>query len=166
MLTERGRVIALDGDRLWVQTVRESACSGCTLRQGCGQRLLNRLSGGRSGYLPVMSGPLAAAECRVGDQVEFGLAESALLRAGLAVYMLPLCLMLLGMVVETTVFPRPDPGAGLAGAVAGLLCGIAAMRLHAALTRRSTRFQPLLLRRLPGVAATTESTFHNEVIDA
>ena len=40
MLTETGRVVAVDDDGLWVETVRRSTCNACGVRQGCGHGLL------------------------------------------------------------------------------------------------------------------------------
>ena len=40
MLTETGKVIAIEDDGLWVETLQLSACAQCAARQGCGQRVL------------------------------------------------------------------------------------------------------------------------------
>lgn len=40
MLTETGRVIAIDDDGVWVETLKQSACHQCKARKGCGQKLL------------------------------------------------------------------------------------------------------------------------------
>lgn len=48
MITETGKVVAEKGERVWVQTIRASACQSCAARSGCGQRVLASATGGRA----------------------------------------------------------------------------------------------------------------------
>jgi len=101
MITEQAVVTRRDGARIEVRLVRESVCSGCELGKGCGTGALGRLLGNRSRPLSVECGePLEP-----GDRIELQLSESALVRASLALYGLPL----LGMLA-----------AGIGAALAGL----------------------------------------------
>ena len=43
MIEESGRVVALAPGAVWVETERNSTCSGCSVRGGCGQGLVERL---------------------------------------------------------------------------------------------------------------------------
>lgn len=94
MITETGKVVAVSGDRVWVQTIRISACESCSARSGCGQRALAGVSGGRANQVLVAN----HLNARVGDEVTVAIEESALLGASLLVYALPLALMVLGAV--------------------------------------------------------------------
>lgn len=40
VLYETGRVVAVDGDGLWLETLKKSTCGQCSARAGCGQQLL------------------------------------------------------------------------------------------------------------------------------
>lgn len=143
MITETGRVVAIRGDKAWVQTIRASACESCSARGGCGQRVLASASGGRANQV-LVSNHLDAS---VGDEVTVAIEESALLWASLLVYALPLLLMVLGAVVGQQWLPAQDAGA-IAGAVAGLVAGFGIARI-------SLRYQDealvrsLKIRRLP-----------------
>ena len=69
MLVETGRVVAVDPDGVWVETIRQSTCGSCAAQQGCGHSLLNRISDGKRSYIRVLSGAQNCEQCRVDDQV-------------------------------------------------------------------------------------------------
>ena len=48
MLIETGRVVALEGNTVWVETLRQSACGSCSARAGCGHGVLNAVAPGAS----------------------------------------------------------------------------------------------------------------------
>jgi sigma-E factor negative regulatory protein RseC len=143
MIRETGRVVALKGDKVWVQTIRASACESCSVRSGCGQRVLVRASGGRASQVLVTN----HLNARVGDEVTVAIAESALISASLLVYALPLVLMILGAVTGQQWLPQQDAGA-IAGAIAGLAAGFGLARIIQ--MRSGGRYQPALVDRLPG----------------
>ncbi|AZT83078.1 sigma E positive regulator RseC/MucC [Marinobacter sp. NP-4(2019)] len=143
MITENGRVVAIDGERAWVQTIRNSACQSCAARHGCGQRALAGVTGGRANQVLVAN----ELDARVGDEVTLAIDEAALLRASLLVYAVPLLLMVTGAVL--------GHGAGgqdlvaIAGALTGLAGGFMLIRW---LQRRSAhRYEPRLIRIVPGM---------------
>jgi sigma-E factor negative regulatory protein RseC len=149
MLTETARVVAIEPESLWVETIRKSTCGTCAAQKGCGHGLLNRLGDGKRGYVRVLeSQKLAAADCRVDDQVLIAIPEEIILRGSLIVYMLPLISMLLAAALATTVFPASHDGYALAGAFLGLLLGFSAVRLHARRHRHNQHYQPTLLEKV------------------
>ena len=149
MLTETARVVAIEPESLWVETIRKSTCGTCAAQKGCGHGLLNRLGDGKRGYVRVLeSQQLAAADCRVDDQVVIAIPEEIILRGSLIVYMLPLFSMLLVAVIATTIFPANHDGMALAGAFLGLLLGFFAVRLHARRHRHNHDYQPTLLEKV------------------
>ncbi|MBY5963163.1 SoxR reducing system RseC family protein [Marinobacter nauticus] len=139
MITETGKVVALAGDQVWVQTIRTSACQSCSARSGCGQRALAAVSGGRANQVLVDN----SVGARVGDEVVIGLDEQSLLNASLIIYGLPLVLMVLASVMAHTWAAGSDLGA-IAGAVAGLGVGFWLVQRWQA--GAGDRYQPRLLR--------------------
>ena len=149
MLTETARVVAIEPESLWVETIRKSTCGTCVAQKGCGHGLLNRLGDGKRGYVRVLqSQQLAAADCRVDDQVLIAIPEEIILRGSLIVYMLPLVSMLLFAVLATSLFSSRHDGIALAGAFMGLLLGFFAVRLHAHFHRHNHDYQPTLLEKV------------------
>lgn len=139
MITESGRVVAMVGDQIWVQTIRASACQSCSVRSGCGQRALAAVSSGRANQV-LVDNTLGA---RVGDEVEVGLDEQSLLRASVALYGLPLVLMLFGSLLGHGVSESSDLAAIL-GALAGLGLGFGVVRRWQ--SGAGDRYQPHLVR--------------------
>lgn len=149
MLIETGRVVAVDRESLWVETIRQSTCGSCAANKGCGHGLLNRIADGRTGYVRVLPGVASAGQCAVNDQVRIGIPEQAILRGSLVVYMLPLLFMLAGAAATAGFWSAPAELATVAGAVAGLLLGFALVRWHAWRHRDDAAMQPMLLEVLP-----------------
>ena len=92
MLTESALVTRRDGDRVELELQRSSACDHCELNQGCGTGALSRLLGRRSRPLVIQTD----RDCKPGDRVLLELPESALVRASLLLYGLPLLGLVLG----------------------------------------------------------------------
>ncbi len=119
MIEEQGQVVALDGEYVWIQTMRQGACNTCQARAGCGQKILGKLSEGRASQVRVRN----TLDLTVGDFVRIGIAERALLNASLMVYLLPIICMLVGAIFAQVFFKEADSVSALAG-VAGLSIGL------------------------------------------
>lgn len=91
MLTESARVLRRDGNRVELELQRGSACGHCELSEGCGTGAIGRLLGHRTRSLVIETSQL----CHPGDQVVLSLPESALVRASLMLYGMPLLGLLL-----------------------------------------------------------------------
>lgn len=139
MITETGKVVAVNGDKVWVQTIRTSACESCSAQHGCGQRALASVSSGRANQVLVAN----SLGARVGDEVTVAIDESALLGASLLVYALPLLLMLGGAVLGHQLSSGLD-GVSMLGAAIGLATGFLAARRGQ--SRRPGAWEPQLLK--------------------
>ncbi len=149
MPTETGRIVAIDADSLWVETIRKSTCGTCAAQKGCGHGLLNRIRDGQRGLVRVLPGAYTLADCRIDDEVTISLPDEVILRGSLIVYMLPLLSMLAGAVAGSHWLSWSPDLAAIAGAVAGFALGVAAVRWHAWRHREDASLQPVLAA-LPG----------------
>jgi len=145
MLTETGRVVAVQADSLWVETIRSSTCGGCAARSGCGHGLLSRLGEGRRGLVRVLPGALPLAQCHVDDRVRISIPEEVVLRGSLIVYVLPMICMLGGALLSAELLPGAPDVLAASGAFAGLAGGFALVRWHGLRHRSDTRLQPVLV---------------------
>lgn len=145
MLIETGRVVAVEKDSLWVETIRQSTCGSCAAKQGCGHGLLNRITDGRRNYVRVLGSAQAVGACTVDDQVRISIPDQVILRGSLVVYVLPLISMLLLAAGAAWLWPVNPDLAGAGGAGAGLLLGFALVRWHAWWHRDDPGLQPTLL---------------------
>jgi len=138
MLEHTGTVIDADAHSALVETVRRSACGQCGAGDSCGTSVLAGLFRQRRHSVRVKH-DLALNQ---GDRVVLGIPESALLRAAMCAYMVPMLLMIafamlatLAGLVDLQVF---------AGSVAGLFSGL---YLAGEIRTRSTATEIVLLRR-------------------
>jgi sigma-E factor negative regulatory protein RseC len=143
MIKEFGRVVAVESDCLWVETVRKSTCNSCSAQKGCGHGILNKHSAGRSHHVRALLGELPASDFGIDDQVELGIPEQLLVNGALLVYLMPLITMLAA--AATISHWWPGDVTALAGAVVGLLAGFGLLKLHSLKTRDNARVQPLVL---------------------
>lgn len=145
MIHETGTVISTSGNEAWVQTIRESACQSCSARHGCGQKALAGMTSGQSRQIRVAN----TLNARPGDQVTVAIEESALLRASLLVYALPLVVMVVATALAGIVVPGRD-GLAMVAALAGLGAGLGLARWYS--RRDAARWQPVMGQLIPARA--------------
>lgn len=145
MIEEQAIVVDVDGHRVWVETRRQSACGRCAANKGCGSAVLQKVFGNKRNILPV-TGDLAV---NVGERVIIGVDEDSLVKGSVAVYAMPVAMMIIfaviGDVLATRVSVNPDI-MSIAGAVTGLAVSIAGLRWYSGRTATDARYQPVLLR--------------------
>ena len=145
MIEEEGLVVALSGVRAEVETRRASGCGGCTADGACSTSLLDRLLGRR----PVRLLALNRAGAEVGDRVVVGVDESALLRAALAAYLVPILALLAGAMLGRFLTGGAESGSLLGGSV-GLLLAFAWLRRYSGRLGGNPAAEPVVLRRKGG----------------
>ncbi|MBU6953729.1 SoxR reducing system RseC family protein [Hahella sp. HN01] len=143
MILETGKVVAVGDHEVWVRTTRESVCQSCSARKGCGSRLLNQMSDGASTQIKVAK----TFDVDVGDEVEIGVAEQALLNASLLVYLAPLIAMIILAGVSQSLLHWPDLGVALAG-LSGLGLGFVFVKILSSRLSCNPSYHPQLLRKL------------------
>ena len=115
------RVVGVDGDRVWLATEAPAACGSCATQSACGSGKAKR---GASWCVPRALGP-GQALLALGDSVHVGVDRSALTRASLTAYVLPLVTML----VAASAMQTAGDTVAVVAALAGLLAGVAAARV-------------------------------------
>lgn len=159
MITETGRVVGIDSDALWVETIQRSTCSSCSAQKGCGQGLMNKAFDGRRNQLRVMLQNQCADDFRLDDQVDICIPERALVGGAMLVYLLPLVTMLIAM---TTINHFVDGDVAAAGgALFGFVSGLAVLRAHARLNRNNPAYQPKVLAKKPVSGPQLVSVFNS-----
>ena len=113
------RVVSRDGRYVVLQTDRTAGCAACAAKSGCGTAALGSVLGGKASRLRMVND----VDAGIGDTVVIVLPETALLRAAIVAYMLPVIAMVIAAATAAG-FGAGDPGAALAAALglgAGLL---------------------------------------------
>jgi sigma-E factor negative regulatory protein RseC len=124
-----------------VRVQRSSACDSCSLKSGCGQSALSKLSANHCLELNV-DNTLGAA---VGDEVLIAIPEQGLISASLRVYFLPLVFMLAAAVLADLLFSG-DELYTLIFAFSGLLAGFAQARIFSQKHADHPNFFPKMVR--------------------
>lgn len=148
MIEQVAQVHALDQDSIWLDTVRLSTCNSCSMKTGCGQRLMNQATNCKRSRIQLANP--THLKLQVGDEVVLGVPQKAFIKASLLTFAMPLMMMLLAAI-----------GAELLGAaeplvvifaIVGLGLGLAFLRYYSrAMTASSNgqvshQWQPVILR--------------------
>jgi sigma-E factor negative regulatory protein RseC len=144
MIEETGRVVAVNGDEVWIETVRNSSCSGCSARSGCGQGLLAKIKDGRRNHIRLHTG----LKLVVDDEVILGLPDQAFIRSSFLAYGLPLFALIMAVVVADKWFGFSEPWV-IGSAFIGLLTGFLGVRLISQSGTAQNDFEPVIVKIIP-----------------
>jgi len=89
MITQQAKVVRCDDNTVWLEAERQTTCSGCKLKQGCGTGLLENHVGKRFSQISVENNN----EFSIGQEVKLAIPEERLLQGALLMYILPLLLL-------------------------------------------------------------------------
>ena len=146
MIEEKARVIAVENDQLLLEAETSAACNACQVRQGCGTSVLSRWLGRRFSRFQAPN----TVNARVGDEVIVGLAEGAMLKGSVYVYLLPLVSMILFALSADGLMPpetaQRDLLVLLSGTV-GFVLMLVFSRLLLSSGRNRRRLTPVVLRK-------------------
>lgn len=144
MIEENGRVVRVESDFVWVETIKQSACSSCSAQKGCGQSLLAKIGDGKRMEIQVDNPHHIAA--LVNDQVTLGVGERSFLTASFLVYLLPLIVMFIVAVsAQLSGFTEPTV---ILSALVGLAGGFLLTHYISSRISRNCSYRPVLLRKI------------------
>ena len=142
MIEEDAIVASVEGDRVWVEKARKSACGSC--EKSCASSMVADYIDQGTVRLAVTS--LVAVQ--PGDRVVVGIPENTIVLGSLGVYLLPLVGLLAGAMLGEFIglsFMVPD-FAAVFGGLAGLAGTLALLRSTSVLSRNAP--QAVVLRKL------------------
>ena len=97
MIEEQAQVIEIKGNLLLLQAQTQSACGSCSVSKGCGTSLLAKVVGRKFTHFQAENN----INAKVGDTVVVGIAEDALLKGSLMMYILPvLCMLVFALLAD------------------------------------------------------------------
>ena len=142
MILETGRIVAIEPQGLWVETIQLSACGSCQAQKGCGHSALAKFGASASRLWVLLDGR-DDKHFKVGDEVKIGVPEEVIAGGSLFVYMLPL----LAMIVATLLAHNANLSDGVTAICAfiGLFLGAVIVRWCSHLIRFDSRLQPVLV---------------------
>ena len=139
MIEETGRVVAIEKEAVWVETIRQSACDSCASKQGCGHSVLAKLDGATN-HVRVLND----YDLNVGDDVVIGVPEDIVVIGSMIAYLMPLVCLLVFSVIGKLVLG--SEGYGILTGIFGLIVGFSLVRWHFLKRKNDIRFQPSVMR--------------------
>lgn len=143
MLQETGIVVADDGQYIWVETVRASACNSCSAKAGCGQAVIGDLFDEKAQMNKNLMRLPSPGVDLVGQEVTLGIPEDALLKTSILVYGVPLVTLLTGATLAQGLWQN-DLLSGL-GAILGFAVGMLLSRVKSRAWECESRYHPQLV---------------------
>ena len=146
MIEERGIVVEIKDKFAFVQTQRDSICSHCDGNKGCGTASLAGVVGQKETLVKVIN----QKNVKVGDRVIIGVAEEALLKSSLALYLVPLLsLFVVAVGYESLVGLLEWPSYEILTALAGLLglfAGLKWVKRVSVKMSEDVNYQPVIVK--------------------
>ena len=146
MIEERARVIAVENGQLLLEAQTKASCSACAVKQGCGTSVVSKWVGRKFTRFQAPN----TVNARVGDEVVVGLAEEAMLKGSVLVYLLPL-LAMIGFALLADSLIAADTASRdlmvLIAAVAGFSLMLVISRLLLSTGSNSSKLTPVVLRK-------------------
>ena len=105
MIEEQAQVIEIKGNLLFLRAQTQSACGSCSVSKGCGTSLLAKVVGRKFTHFQAENN----INAKVGDTVVVGIAEDALLKGSLMMYILPvLCMLVFALLADYLLTAPPS----------------------------------------------------------
>ena len=142
MILETGKIVAIEAEGVWVETIQRSVCGSCKAEKGCGQSLMAKW-GASPSYIWVLLEGRDPANYQLGDEIQLGIAEDVVVKASLLAYVMPLLLLVAGTLVGQWLFG--SEAAVALGALLGLVAGGLILYWHSRYSRYDSRLQPVLV---------------------
>ncbi len=118
MIEQKAKVVDIDDKTIWLDAERQSTCSGCAAKQGCGTGILEKHIGKRFSRIAIDK----QEAVNVGQQMQLAIPEEALLQGAFMMYLVPLLSMFLFAGIATSLGATTllETIAGITGLIAGL----------------------------------------------
>ena len=147
MIEQVAHVQAIDQTSVWLDTLRLSTCNSCSMKSGCGQRLMNQATDCKRSRIEL---PIPQyMTLNVGDEVVLGIPQKAFIKASVLTFAMPLVWMLpCALLAQWLTLSEP---ATVVAALLGLGLGLLFLRWYSQseAVLASNQWQPVILRQQP-----------------
>ena len=147
MIEEQAQVIDIKGHMLILQAQTQSACGSCAASKGCGTSLLSKVVGRKFTRIQADN----SINANIGDTVVVGIAEDAMLKGSMILYLFPvLGMFVIALLADYLVSPALQYRDLVIAATAfgGLLGGASVARSYFTSYSSAKSFTPVVLRKI------------------
>ena len=131
-------VVDLKDGMVTLSTIKLNTCQQCSMKSGCGQRLLNQASNCTRSQIELDKPD--SLSLQVGQEVRVAIPQSTFIQASLWVFLVPLLCMLLGAFMAQTLL-QSEAAIAISGLL-GLGLGILLMRRRMHALQQDAQWQP------------------------
>jgi sigma-E factor negative regulatory protein RseC len=119
MIEQKAKVVDVDDKTVWLDAERQSTCSSCSAKKGCGTGMLENHVGKRFSRIAVEK----HQHVNIGQEMQLAIPEQALLQGAFMMYLLPLLTLFLFAAVANMSGANSliEAIVGLTGLAVGLL---------------------------------------------
>lgn len=147
MIEQNAVVISIDGQYALVEAQRQSSCSSCNAKKGCGTGVLENSLGRRAMQMKAIN----QCEALPGDEVVVAVPEKGFIKTAFFTYLLPLLLMLVGAIVAQQLsisrgWAYQDV-ISLVGAGFGFVIALLVLRGYSQRMERDEQLHPVVIRK-------------------
>jgi sigma-E factor negative regulatory protein RseC len=98
-MSSRARIVKVESHAVWVESIDENSCSGCSLKPGCGHSILQSFYKAPQNWIeiPVADG---SEKYKEGDSITFYVPAFALQQSSVVVYLCPLLCFLVTLIIS------------------------------------------------------------------
>lgn len=121
-MLEKATVVSVTDKLAQVKLLGGNACQSCSLQSGCGTGSLGKLLGFKSRPLQIQH----SGDLKPGDHIQLEIDDVQVVKAGLLMYLLPVCSMLV-IASISSLFGIPDVLVGISGLL-GFVSGLLLVR--------------------------------------
>lgn len=142
MIIETGRIVSIETEGVWVDTIRKTACGSCKAEKGCGQSLISKMDG-HSSYIWVLLEGRSPGNYQLGDEIRIGVPEDVVARGALIIYLTPLFILMTATTSAHLLFM--NEAVTIFSGFAGLFFGGLIVRWHSWRNRHNSDLQPVII---------------------
>jgi sigma-E factor negative regulatory protein RseC len=146
VIEETARVIAVENDQLLLEAQTKTACNACAASKGCGTSVLSGWVGRKFTRFQAKN----TVNARAGDEVVVGLAEEAMLKGSILVYLMPLLAMIVFALLADSLIGQDIAARDLLvliSALSGFALMLAVSRLYLSGRANKIRLTPVVIRK-------------------
>ena len=141
MIFEQATIVDVTDSHLVVESVQQSTCGSCAAKKGCGNGVLAQYMSNTNYFKVSLEDASSIDQYRIGDRVELGIDELALVRASLWLYMVPL----FGLMIGAYLGHLQSQSLSILFAATGLVVGGYMSSIHSKRTRNHPKYAPQLV---------------------
>ncbi len=143
MIEQTVKIVAIEGDQAWIESLSLHGCARCEAGEGCGGGIFAKLFSNKQFRMKIDN----TLSLQQGDKVVIGIQDSAVTNASFISYILPLLGLIVGALLGSLFDPIGSESWTLVGAVLGISISFLMSKLSLNSDSFKARYTPTMIRK-------------------